>query len=184
MDESWVAIDASAQTRKIAIDIGVRNFAVCRIHGTTVTYCNKFAIGTTKQPMNELIDCLIRKFEAEPGTFLEVDEVVIEQQKGHLAVKNFALSTAVYAFYTSRHVSTRFENPTVKFKKLKDLKKSCEISALENLDFEQKGKALKKLAIEAAAVLANHYDHTVYNTAVGLNRKVDDLADSFLMAIL
>jgi len=183
MDESWVAVNSPHV--KLAIDIGIKNFAVCRVQGQNVTYCNKFAIGTTKQPMNELIDTLIRLFENEPLIFLEgINRVVIEQQKGHLAVKNFALSTAVYAIYQSRHIIVEFENPTVKFKKLKALKATGEIMGLENLDFDQKGKALKKLAIETASVLAVHHGHAVYNSAVGLNKKLDDLADCYLMAIL
>ena len=185
--EDWVNIPQNVPVkpcRSLAIDIGMSNFAGCLMHDNVVIYCDKFAIGNNKQPINELIDSMVNQFTILSQIFIDVDNVKIEMQRGNIAIKNYAISAAVYAFYKSKNIDVRFENPTVKFKKLETLKQTGEIIELRQLDFKQKGKALKKLSIEAAAILAKHYNHTVFLENASKTKKLDDLADCLLMAML
>lgn len=192
-DEEWVQIvedvlpvatESVIPHRKLAIDIGMSNFAGCLTHNGTVVYCDKFSIGNNKQPINELIDTMLAQFLRLKEIFVDVDEVVCEMQRGNIAIKNYAISAAVYAFYKSKGVNVRFENPTVKFRKLEALKQTGEIIELRELDFKQKGKALKKLSIQAALILAKHYNHGVYLETASRTKKQDDIGDVMLMNIL
>lgn len=178
------AVEPVNPHRKLAIDIGMKNFAGCLLHNDVVVYCDKFAIGNNKQPINELIDAMLEQFHKLSTVFIDVDEVVIEMQRGNIAIKNYAISAAVYAFYKAKDVDVRFENPTVKFKKLQALKETGEIIELRELDFKQKGKALKKLSVEAALILAKHYNHTVYLETASRTKKLDDISDCMLYSIL
>jgi hypothetical protein len=174
----------------LAFDIGIVNLAVCVSQGEkgsvpTVLHSRTYCIGRSTDPMDALIRSLIVTMDNDGDVFYPVGitRVVIEQQLGCSAPKNYALSSVVYALYARAGIDVRFASPREKFKALAVLARSEPVIA--HFDFcGARGKALKKLSVDAATILADRWGAQVFIDAIANTKKKDDLADSFAMSAL
>ncbi|KAG5183062.1 hypothetical protein JKP88DRAFT_157254 [Tribonema minus] len=173
----------------VAIDVGILNLAVCVTEDVggvpVVRACEKFAIGRgQKEPINKVLDLLVALMEARQDAFrpANLTQVVIEQQCARLAVKNFAIASALYALYVKAGVPVRFVSPREKFKVLAAV--AAADPSLAHLDFSRtKGrKSIKQFGIDLAQALARKWECEVLLQALASNAKLDDICDAATMA--
>lgn len=180
----------------LGIDIGIVNMAACLAdvqEGSppVVINCINLRIGHPKDSINLLIKGLVRELHYHAATLQadRLESVEIEQQLGRVATKNYALSSALLMFYESLSVqrggaiTVASQNPRVKFKKLAQLSLPC-LDVLRTELTSSKGRALKKLSVRAAHLLAEEWQCQVYLDKEKTIKKLDDAADAYLMAVL
>jgi hypothetical protein len=170
--------------RVISFDIGCINFAHCLVDTDPkphVVCMGKRNIGDAKSPMCALIDGMHAYLDSIPTMHdPHCDRIVIEQQNGHTAPKNFALSTALYSFFQAKFPGrVVFVNPRVKFTRLALMP---EMSEYRDEIVKARGPALKKLSIKCATHLAEVWNCDVARTAIREAIKKDDISDCLLMA--
>jgi hypothetical protein len=171
----------------LAFDIGISNMALCVAQDNRVRFCDVFSIGSPKDPLNILISNLVKELRLREHSIGHVDAVLIEQQLGRAATKNFALSAVLYSYFRDHFEETtivKFVNPRQKFKKLSEMKDVPGIFEREEEFKNTRGPKLKKLAVDASIALATHYKDENYLQKLQTLKKKDDLADSALMSLV
>ena len=181
----------------LSIDVGILHLAstvVDVIPGTipSVKTCALRSIGCAKDSMQRLIHKLLQTIRDNTDDLCPVDleKVVIEQQNGCKATKNFALSAVLFAYYTelayqrNQNIIVQFVNPLNKFKKLQQIQGVPGVSDLTHQIKNTKGTALKRLSVQMATALATHWNCTVFLDKLSSVVKKDDICDSFLQGVL
>jgi hypothetical protein len=170
----------------LAFDIGIVNMALCVSEHRIVRYCNVFAIGRPKDPLDILIRQLLIALQEQEQAIGCVAHVRIEQQLGRAATKNFALSAVLFAYFTKHcpHADVQFVSPRKKFKELAQMQDVPGISERSEEFKATRGPKLKKLAVEASRALAAHVGDDQYLKRLAAQKKKDDMADSHVMSLL
>lgn len=180
----------------LGIDVGIINMAasladVSPGQPPVVIDCINFRIGSPKDSINDLLKTLVHAI-AERADTMEppgLQRVVIEQQLGRAATKNYALSASLLCYYEALshrrggEISVTSVNPRRKFKILSAMDLRCLDIIRDDLK-TARGPALKKLAVKAADLLAEHWQCTVFIENTRDMKKRDDVADSFAYAVL
>jgi len=180
--------------RVVAFDVGIVNFAFCIADieldcNPSILACANARIGNAKDPIAVLITNLAT-FLNENKIILQdkIEIVKIEQQVAMKASKNQSLSAALYMFYkdlmltdnsTVREV--QFVNPRAKFKQLR----ACPLAILDpfrDILKETRGPALKKLSIQLATLVSEHWNCEIAIDALKNAKKKDDISDCLLYA--
>jgi hypothetical protein len=171
--------------RVLAFDIGSINFAYCLVEmgdePPRVVSMGKRTLGASTDCMSVLIDSMQVFVESLSEVCTPPwERVIIEQQNGRTAPKNFALSTALYSYY-QRLAPGRvvFVNPRVKFTRLAQRPEMESVRA-EILD--TRGAALKNLTVKCATMLAETWGCPVAAAGIRGAIKKDDVSDALLMA--
>ena len=184
--------------RVLAFDPGVVNFAYCVADvdptGSTtpvVVACAVQSIGKAKDPIAVIVRSMVA-FLSEQREVLQdgVTSVQIEQQVALKASKNQSIAVALFTFYTqlmsTGHGTLRevtFVHPRAKFKALLRLELPLLDGYCARLK-EARGAALKRLAVETAVLLMEHWQCEVAVQALRVAKKNDDIADCCLCATL
>lgn len=181
----------------LGIDIGIHNFSGCLTssadeNGVKSTI-NAFVIslGDRKDPIDKILSQLALKTREMNHVFEHPDlgRVVIEQQLGMQATKNYAISAAIYMFYANLQLNrptliVTFANPRRKFTILSKMQNVPGISEHAARIKATKGPQLKRLAIEMASTLATHWHDTIFLEYLASLAKKDDVCDSWLLSTL
>ncbi|CAN0406382.1 unnamed protein product, partial [Phaeothamnion confervicola] len=115
----------------------------------------------------------------------DITHVFIEQQLSR-AVKNTIMSYTVFSFFETLRVSqgielkTRFVPPKQKFEVVQSA--FVDQDVLNGIDFDRHGRDLKKLSVEIATRLFEHFDVPEGKRVLRENKKKDDVADAFIQA--
>lgn len=171
----------------LAFDVGIVNMALCVSENNMVRYCDVFLIGKPKDPLNGLINTLLQQLRARQESIGSVTRIVIEQQLGRAATKNFALSAVLFAYFSDHFhgvATVEFVSPRKKFKILATL---CGVPGISERSEEFKttrGPGLKKLAVQASKALAEHNNDMYFLSKLALLKKKDDCSDSHLQSLL
>ena len=181
----------------LGIDIGIVHLAatlaeVVSGQPPVIKSCSLLRIGSAKDPINLLIQSLHRAMQAKAAELCPagLQRVVLEQQCGLKASKNFALSAVLFSYYThlselrQQHIEVVFCNPRRKFKMLAALQGVPGVSEHSDRIKAAKGTALKALSVEMATALARHWGAEVFLTARYNAIKADDLSDACIMSTL
>lgn len=161
--------------RIVSIDIGIKNMAICIGTRDKIDTVFVQAIGSPKEPLRLLVPQLVKVLH-EKASPEGLTHVLVEQQLGQESPKNLALAAAVSAYYYAlmRERNWTFEvnyvNPKHKFVVLET---TCKGS-----------KQCKRASVQWAAALSEQIEgFAAYKEAIQGVKKVDDLADAFLMII-
>lgn len=181
----------------LGIDIGILHLAatlanVVEGQPPQVLCCSLLRIGAAKDRIETLIKSLHAVLHSRQQALCPpgLERVVIEQQLGMKAVKNYTLSAILFSYYVdvgtrnNRPIDVAFVNPRAKFKIMSELQGIPGVSEHSARIRDSKGTALKKLAIEMSTALAKHWGSTVFLDKMARVIKQDDVADSFCMATL
>ncbi len=181
----------------LGIDVGIINLAACLADVSPgepprVIDCINFRIGNPKDSINDLLKTLVHSIAQRADTMepSALRRVVVEQQLGKTATKNYALSAALLCYYESLsfrrggEISVTSVNPRKKFKLLAQMDDVRCLDIIRDDLRTARGPALKKLAIKAADLLAEHWQCTVFIDKTRNMKKRDDISDSYLYSIL
>jgi hypothetical protein len=180
----------------LGIDVGIINLAACLAEVNAgqpakVVDCLNLRIGNPKDSINDLIKRLVHAIHEHSATMIPdgLQKVVIEQQLGRVATKNYALSAALLAFYESASLrgggllEVTTQNPRNKFKKLSQMDLPC-LDLIRSELITSRGKELKKLSIKAADLVAEAWECQVFIDKTRGMKKRDDVSDALLYAVL
>lgn len=180
-----------------SIDIGVVNLAFCvtefvaRQDGTfgfNLLHIERVRIGSMKDSIQVLSKRLVAFYNgSEALNTGALDFVFIEQQLCR-AVKNTALSFVSMAYFETRSIlgkvesrtSVQFVSPKNKFRAVR-----CAFpeEVLSPINFEGRGRDLKKLSVLVAAKLFEAYSVRAGTEAMAkYGSKLDDVSDVFLQS--
>lgn len=181
--------------RCASIDIGVINLAFCvtefteKLDGTfafSLVHVERARIGNTSETIHELGKKLVALYSTnEALNFSKLDFVFIEQQLSR-AVKNIALAYVTMAYFETvnrgRNLDSRttvvFVPPKNKFKAVRY---AFPEFVFDSINFERRGRELKKLSVEIAEMLFQTFDVAVGLDALAKYKtKLDDVSDVFL----
>jgi hypothetical protein len=184
----------------LGIDIGIHNFSGSLVtaeptpdaQGSKKTIASfVISLGDRKDPIDKLLTALTQKIQDMNDVFNhpELGRVIIEQQLGLQATKNYAISSAVYMHYanlrlTRASLQIQFSNPRCKFTKLSKIENVPGVTEHSARIRATKGPHLKKLSVEMASALATHWQDAVFLEYLASLPKKDDVCDSWLMAAL
>lgn len=191
----------SKKYRCASIDIGVKNLALCvnefleRGDGTfafNLVHIERVAIGRSSDTMHVLAKRLLAFYDTNDAlTKQRLDFVFIEQQLSR-AVKNIVLAYTTMAYFETRNKIGRdsdsdrdatkvvFVSPAKKFKAIKFTFPS---DLVKSIDFDRRGRNLKKLSVDVATLLFTSFDVEVGLRALSQYRtKLDDVSDVFLQS--
>ena len=183
--------------RCASIDIGVVNLAFCvteftpRCDGAfdfNLVHTERTRIGG----MDESIHCLGKKllafYDRSDALRKErLDYVFVEQQLSR-AVKNTALSFVTMAYFETRKLcESSVSNATVVFvsprKKFQAVRHAFPPEVFREINFERRGRELKRLSVEVARLLFTRFRVKVGLVAMAENKqKLDDISDVFLQS--
>jgi len=181
--------------RCASIDIGVINLAFCIIEFYEMSdetfefdliHVERATIGSMKESIHRLGTKLI-EFYANNEKINEnvLDYVFIEQQLAR-AIKNCLLSYVTMTYFETMALrddtctNVQFVPPKAKFQAVKD---AFGPDSLSTINFDRKGRELKKLSVEIARVLFDEFSVTVGLQAMKDYRsKLDDVSDVFLQS--
>lgn len=181
--------------RCASIDIGVVNLAFCvtefssRIDGTfdfDLVHVQRVKIGNIRETLHDLGKKLLSFFSASDALQHEkLDYVFIEQQLSR-AVKNIVLSYITMAYFETKGIGCS-DSATISFvspkNKFAAVRYAFPEGVLSSINFERRGRELKKLTVEVARLL-----FTTFDVKVGLEAmtkygtKLDDVSDVFLQS--
>lgn len=170
--------------RHLAIDIGIINCAFCLTEFDegeipAVIFCECIAFGRYKDGIDIILKGIHIKMQELHSVLSTADHVTIEQQVGNKSNKNFSIGCVIYYHFINMSKSVTFMNPKVKFNYVKSL----DISAInELLTTEQANK--KKLSVQIATVLADHYNLTIFKQTLVKYKKKDDVSDAMIMSLV
>lgn len=160
--------------------------AYCVCEDNKTLFADVFCIGKAKDPLAVLITALVQKLKQLQENHQGVNRILLEQQLGRSATKNFALSSVLYSYFID-HIPgavVEFVNPRRKFKILSTMEGVPGITDRSE-DFKTtRGPALKKLAVEACKALALHHNDVVLLQKLQQLKKLDDISDAALYAML
>jgi hypothetical protein len=181
----------------LGIDIGIHNFSGClvttdAVNGTKSTVSAfVISLGDRKDPIDKLLTQLSCKIREMSGVFEHPDlaRVVIEQQLGLQATKNYAISAAIFMHYADLRISrpalqVGFSNPRRKFTVLSKMQDAPGITEHAARIKAAKGPQLKRLSVELATVLATSWQDTVFLDYLNSLAKKDDVCDSWFLGML
>jgi len=181
--------------RCASIDIGVVNLAFCvtdfspRIDGTfgfDLVHVQRVKIGNVRETMHDLGKKLLSFFDACDALHHEkLDYVFIEQQLSR-AVKNMVLAYVTMAYFETKRIgcsddtTISFVSPKTKFAAVRY---AFPQDVLSEINFERRGRELKKLTVEVARLLFTTFDVKAGLDAMAkYGTKVDDVSDVFLQS--
>ncbi|CAM9107045.1 unnamed protein product [Ectocarpus sp. 12 AP-2014] len=182
--------------RCASIDIGVVNLAFCVTEFTprgdgTFTFhlvdVQCVRIGSVGESIHSLGKKLIAIYSADDALQSEkLDFVFIEQQLSR-AVKNIVLAYITMAYFETRKFGCDDDTTIITFvppkKKFAAVRHAFPEDVLSPINFERRGRELKKLSVEVARLL-----FTTFRVEVGLHAltkyrsKLDDVSDVFLQS--
>lgn len=186
----------SKKYRCASIDIGVKNLALCvnefleRGDGTfafNLVHMERVAIGRSSDTIHVLAKRLLAFYDTNDAlTNQRLDFVFIEQQLSR-AVKNIVLAYTTLAYFETRNKICRnvdakvvFVSPTKKFKAIKF---TFPADLINSIDFDRRGRNLKKLSVDIATLLFTSFHVEVGLRALSQYRpKLDDVSDVFLQS--
>jgi hypothetical protein len=171
----------------IAFDIGIINFCACLVDhsgGVPKTIkCEVTKLGERKDPLNTILNAMVATLNSDPDFYFGADVVLIEQQLGMVATKNFAISSALYAVYKTRDINSnvKFLNPRKKFTEAS----TYDVPGIDGPRIRKtRGPALKKLSVEISGAFSQYWNDEVMKDTLTNHKKKDDVSDCFLMAAL
>ncbi|CAN0247291.1 unnamed protein product [Ectocarpus sp. 6 AP-2014] len=181
--------------RCASIDIGVINLAFCvtefvsRTDGSfdfDLLHAQRVKIGNTRETIRDLGRKLLSFLSASDALRQDkLDYVFIEQQLSR-AVKNIVLSYITMAYFETKRIgcgdSTKivFVSPKNKFAAVRY---AFPKGVLSSINFERRGRELKKLTVEVARLLFTAFGVKVGLDAMATNgTKLDDVSDAFLQS--
>lgn len=182
--------------RCVSIDIGVINLAFCvtefteKLDGTfdfSLVHVERVRIGRMSETIHGLGKKLLAFYSSSDALQNgELDYVFIEQQLSR-AVKNTALAYVTMAYFETKRLCSRDNATTVVFvspkNKFRAVRHAFPQELLSSINFDRRGRELKKLSVEVAGLL-----FTVFDVQVGLGAmaayatKLDDVSDVFLQS--
>lgn len=186
----------SKKYRCASIDIGVKNLALCVIEflergdGTfafNLVHVERVAIGRSSDTIHVLAKRLLAFYDTNDAlTNQRLDFVFIEQQLSR-AVKNIVLAYSTMAYFETRNkicgnadAKVVFVSPTKKFKAIKF---TFAADLIDSIDFDRRGRNLKKLSVDIATLLFTSFHVEVGLRALSQYRpKLDDVSDVFLQS--
>lgn len=181
--------------RCASIDIGVVNLAFCviefvsRTDGTfdfDLVHVQRVKIGNMRETIHVLGKKLLAVFSTSDALQEQkLDYVFIEQQLSR-AVKNIVLAYITMAYFETRSIGCS-DDTKISFvspkKKFAAVRYAFSEDVLSSINFERRGRELKKLSVEVARLL-----FTEFRVRVGLDAltkygtKLDDVSDVFLQS--
>ncbi|CAM9204671.1 unnamed protein product [Pylaiella littoralis] len=187
--------------RCASIDIGVVNLALCVTEFTelgdgkfrfNVTHLERASIGSPSETMHVLGRKLVKFYAGNKALAgRSFDFVFIEQQLSR-AVKNYVLSYVTLSYFETVNVTVDrpdrpaaaaavvFVSPKNKFRAVRH---AFPEAALRSIDFERRGRGLKKLSVEIARLLFDAFAVDVGLKALReYGSKLDDISDVFLQS--
>jgi hypothetical protein len=177
----------------LGFDIGIINFSGCLVTRADNKTRSAFVlnIGERKDPLEKILTSLASKMNEMRDVFAPPDliRVVIEQQLGIHATKNFAISAALYMYYADLRLNKPeleivFSNPRRKFTLLSQMEDVPGVSEHYSKIKSTKGPQLKRLSVEMSTALATLVDDRVFLDYMNSSKKKDDISDAWLMATL
>lgn len=183
--------------RCASIDIGVINLAFCvtefteRLDGTfdfSLVHVERTRIGNTSETIHELGKKLLALYGANDAlNSSELDFVFIEQQISR-AVKNTALAYVTMAYFETINRGRCLDTcTTVVFvppkNKFRAVRYAFPDFVFDSINFERRGRELKKLSVEVGKMLFETFDVKVgLNALIKYKTKLDDVSDVFLQS--
>lgn len=180
--------------RCASIDIGVVNLAFCVIEfietrdGTfafNLIHMERARIGSMRETMDALGKKLLAFYSSSDALQNQkLDYVFIEQQLSR-AVKNIVLAYVTMSYFETKRLggdntTTVFVSPRSKFKAVRHAFPEV---VLDSINFERRGRELKKLSVEVAEVLFRRYRAQVgLDCLIRYKAKLDDISDVFLQS--
>lgn len=180
--------------RCASIDIGVVNLAFC-VTEFTERCDGKFAfdlvhvecvkIGNMRETIHGLGKKLLTFYSTNDALQNErLDYVFIEQQLSR-AVKNIILAYVTMAYFETKRLSAD-DSTTIVFvspkNKFKAVRYAFSEDVLNSLNFDRRGRELKKLSVEVARLLFARFNVEVGLAAFTKYKKLDDVSDVFLQS--
>jgi hypothetical protein len=181
--------------RVVSFDVGIVNMAycvgdICPDGGRPqIRACKVFKIGEMMDTLAVLLRSIVQILHNTPDVNDGIEDILVEQQLSLKASRNTSIASAVIAYYEALKAQghstlkrIRFVNPRSKFKALR----LCGLDCIEPFRDElksAKGKALKKLSVNMAILLAEHWHLQVFLDAMKSTKKHDDIADCALYTL-
>lgn len=185
--------------RCASIDIGVVNLAFCVTEfverddgkfGFNLVHVERARIGSMNETIHGLGKKLISFYASNEAIKNNVFDFVFIEQQLSRAVKNIVLAYVTMAYFETRSLGDDTTTPsptTVVFvppkSKFKAVKYAFAKDVLKSINFERRGRELKKLSVEIAKLLFG-----VFSVEIGLDAlckyktKLDDVSDVFLQS--
>lgn len=181
--------------RCASIDIGVVNLAFCvtefieRSDGKfafDLVHVECVKIGSIKETTHGLGNKLLTLYNTNDALQKErLDYVFIEQQLP-CAVKNTILAYVTMAYFETKKLSADDSTTMIVFvspkNKFKAVRYAFSEDVLNSLNFDRRGRELKKLSVEVSRLLFARFNVEVGLTALTKYKKVDDVSDVFLQS--
>ena len=185
----------------LSFDVGIRNLAYCQIDSVTKDILDWNVIDCSVPKNANVIVKLIEELESLPN-LLESDTILIEKQPSFNPQMRI-ISTAIYVYFTLRLNYELGTKTKILYYSAKNKLKLCdETVSLQNKNDEKcdgtlkgkKGKRKsyyynKKAAIEQTRIFIENKSSTFilykkYLNFFNTSKKKDDLADSYLQALI
>lgn len=182
--------------RCASIDIGVINHALCvteftdNCDGTfafNLVHVERATIGRMRETIHVLGKKLLAFYTTNDAlNDGKLNYVFIEQQLSR-ASKNIALAHVTMAYFETRNLCCDNDDAKIVFvspkNKFRAVKHTFPTNLFDSIDFERRGRALKKLSVDIAKLLFTRYSVTTGLRALAeYKTKLDDISDVFLQS--
>ncbi|CAM9094486.1 unnamed protein product [Ectocarpus sp. 12 AP-2014] len=184
--------------RCASIDIGVINLAFCvtefteKLDGTfafSLVHVEHTRIGNTSETIHELAKKLLGVYStSEALKYSTLDFVFIEQQLSR-AVRNTALAYVSMAYFETLNAATTGPNGHTRVvfvppkNKFRAVRYAFPDFVFHSINFERRGRELKKLSVEISRMLFDTFEVTVgLDAFTKFKTKLDDVSDVFLQS--